>query len=158
MKEKGFQWVRSIRKSAIVGNSSCREGIPVGVLGDELTKEDKSHCDSQARRSRIPSRRHCGLHLFIYWLRWSLLQLSGSLQAHLVVESLTCGIFLDQGLNPCPLHWQADSQPPGHQGSPTLRVLKELWCRMSDLTAVCRRDKRVAKLEAGDPFAYYYYF
>ena len=29
---------------------------------------------------------------------------------------------------------------------------------MSDLTAVCRRDKRVAKLEAGDPFAYYYYF
>ena len=29
---------------------------------------------------------------------------------------------------------------------------------MSDLTAGCRRDKRVAKLEAGDPFAYYYYF
>ena len=62
VKEKGFQWVRSIRKSAIVGNSSCREGIPVGVLGDELTKEDKSHCDSQARRSRIPSRRHSGPH------------------------------------------------------------------------------------------------
>ena len=53
MKEKGFQWVRSTRKSAIVGNSGCREGIPGGVLGDELAKEDRSHCDSQARRSGI---------------------------------------------------------------------------------------------------------
>ena len=29
-----------------------------------------------------------------------------------------CGIFPDQGSNPCPLHWQADSQPLCHQGSP----------------------------------------
>ena len=29
-----------------------------------------------------------------------------------------CGIFLDQGLNSCPLNWQMDSQPLGHQGSP----------------------------------------
>ena len=32
--------------------------------------------------------------------------------------SAACGIFPDQGLNPCPLHWQADSQPLCHQGSP----------------------------------------
>ena len=32
--------------------------------------------------------------------------------------SAACGIFPDQGLNPCPLHWQADSQPLRHQGSP----------------------------------------
>ena len=32
--------------------------------------------------------------------------------------SATCGIFPDQGLNPCPLHWQADSQPLCQQGSP----------------------------------------
>ena len=32
--------------------------------------------------------------------------------------SVACGIFLDQGSNPCPLHWQADSQPLRHQGSP----------------------------------------
>ena len=32
--------------------------------------------------------------------------------------SVACGIFPDQGSNPCPLHWQADSQPPRHQGSP----------------------------------------
>ena len=31
--------------------------------------------------------------------------------------SAACGIFLDQGSNPCPLHWQADSQPLRHQGS-----------------------------------------
>ena len=32
--------------------------------------------------------------------------------------SAACGIFPDQGANPCPLHWQADSQPLRHQGSP----------------------------------------
>ena len=38
--------------------------------------------------------------------------------------SVACGIFPDQGTNPCPLHWQADSQPLRHQGSPSLRLLK----------------------------------
>ena len=28
------------------------------------------------------------------------------------------GIFLDQGSNPCALHWRADSLPLDHQGSP----------------------------------------
>ena len=32
--------------------------------------------------------------------------------------SAACGIFPDQDSNPCPLHWQADSQPLRHQGSP----------------------------------------
>ena len=32
--------------------------------------------------------------------------------------SAACGIFPDQGSNPCPLHWPADSQPLRHQGSP----------------------------------------
>ena len=32
--------------------------------------------------------------------------------------SAACGIFPDQGSNPCPLHWQADSQPLRHQGNP----------------------------------------
>ena len=35
-----------------------------------------------------------------------------------------CGIFPDQGSNPCPLHWQADSQPLRHQGSPGPSILK----------------------------------
>ena len=32
--------------------------------------------------------------------------------------SVACGIFPDQGLNLSPLHWQADSYPLYHQGSP----------------------------------------
>ena len=38
--------------------------------------------------------------------------------AHRPNRSAACGIFPDQGSNPCPLHWQADSQPLRHQGSP----------------------------------------
>ena len=34
--------------------------------------------------------------------------------------SAACGIFPDQGSNPSPLHWQADSQPLRHQGSPSV--------------------------------------
>ena len=32
-------------------------------------------------------------------------------------------IFLDQGLNPCRLHWQMDSLPLSHQGSPIFSFL-----------------------------------
>ena len=53
-----------------------------------------------------------------------LLRSTGSRRAGSVVVphgpscSAACGIFPDQGSNPCPLHWQADSQPLCHQGSP----------------------------------------
>ena len=36
--------------------------------------------------------------------------------------SAACGIFPDQGSNPCALHWQADSQPLRHQGSPSVFI------------------------------------
>ena len=49
--------------------------------------------------------------------------------------SVACGIFPDQGSNLCPLHWQADSQPLSHQGSPRIvfwelyfNVKKFAWC------------------------------
>ena len=32
--------------------------------------------------------------------------------------SAACGIFLDQGLNLCLLHWQADSLPLSHREAP----------------------------------------
>ena len=38
--------------------------------------------------------------------------------------SAACGIFPDQASNPCPLHWQADSQPLRHQGSPKIFVFE----------------------------------
>ena len=53
-----------------------------------------------------------------------LLRSTGSRCAGLVIVahgpscSVACGIFPDQGSNPCPLHWQADSQPLLHQVSP----------------------------------------
>ena len=55
-----------------------------------------------------------------------LLRSTGSRRAGSVVVahgpscSAACGIFPDQGSNPSPLHWQADSQPLRHQGSPCL--------------------------------------
>ena len=53
-----------------------------------------------------------------------LLRSTGSRRAGSVIVahgpscSAACGIFPDEGSNPCPLHWQADSQPLRHQGSP----------------------------------------
>ena len=38
--------------------------------------------------------------------------------AHGLSCSTACGSFLDQGSNPCLLHWQVDSLPLSHQGSP----------------------------------------
>ena len=52
-----------------------------------------------------------------------LLRSTGSRRAGSVIVahgpscSVACGIFPDQGSNPCRLHWQADSQPLRHQGS-----------------------------------------
>ena len=42
--------------------------------------------------------------------------------AHGPSRSAACGILPDQGSNPCPLHWQADSQPLRHQGSPVIAI------------------------------------
>ena len=47
--------------------------------------------------------------------------------AHGLSRSAACGIFPDQGSNPCPLHWQADSQPLRHQGSPGLLLLESFF-------------------------------
>ena len=61
-----------------------------------------------------------------------------------VAHRLSCpaayGILPDQGLNPCPLHCQADSQPLEHQGSPFLNswglyystnILIQFWVLIS---------------------------
>ena len=40
--------------------------------------------------------------------------------AHGLSCSVVCGIFLDQELNQCPLHWQMDSYPLYHQRSSVL--------------------------------------
>ena len=52
--------------------------------------------------------------------------------------SVACGIFPDQGSNPCPLHWQADSQPLRHQGSPVVHFI----CNSLDL-CLCIAPRRL---------------
>ena len=56
-----------------------------------------------------------------------------AIAAHGPSCSAACGILPDQGSNPCPLHWQADSQPLHHQGSIFLINLKLYVCwRVTD--------------------------
>ena len=43
--------------------------------------------------------------------------------------SVACGILLDRGTNPCPLHWQADSQPLRYQGSPHTQFFECIYFR-----------------------------
>ena len=82
----------------------------VSVQGLSLVVASKGHSSSRC----------AGLSLS----RPLLLRSTGSRRAGSVTAahgtscSAACGIFPDQGSNPCALHWQADSQPLHHQGSP----------------------------------------
>lgn len=65
------------------------------------------------------------------------------LWAHRLSCSVAYGIFPNQGSNPCPLYWQADSQPLNHQGSPPLfsfgsifSHLVEFWIDLFLISAV----------------------
>ena len=71
------------------------------------------------------SSRCAGLSLsWPFFLRSTGSRYAGSaIVAHGPSCSAVCGIFPDQGSNPCPLHWQADSQPLRHQGSPPPEIL-----------------------------------
>ena len=85
--------------------------------------------------------------------------------AHGPSRSAACGILPVQGSNPCPLHWQADSQPLRHQGSlgvffkyrflgrlswrsriwgiynlQTFPALPAVWPWTSYLTSLCRQS------------------
>ena len=53
-------------------------------------------CDAQAPGAQGSAVVICGLYV-------------GSVGVHWLSCSTACGIFLDQGLNLCPLHGQADS-------------------------------------------------
>ena len=84
-----------------------------------------------------------------------LLRSTGSRRAGSVVvaygpsRSVACGILPDQGSNPCPLHWQADSLPLRHQGSPTsvsLEDFRELQKRERSENQRNRTDPRLLKM------------
>ena len=77
--------------------SSCRQQ---GLLSSYTTRA--SHCGGFSS---------CGA--------WAVGHVGSVLVAHRLSCSTACGSFLDQGSNPYPLHWQADSSPLSHQGSPS---------------------------------------
>ena len=60
--------------------------------------------------------------------------------------SAACGIFPDQGSNPGPLHWQADSQPLCHQGSPDPLLILEFLAANFNLEVLCSGE---LKYESG---------
>ena len=51
----------------------------------------------------------------------------GLVSAHGLSCRSACGVFLDQGSNLCPLHWQAESSPLHHQGSSGEKGFKAAW-------------------------------
>ena len=88
------------------------------------------------------SSRCTGLSLSRPLLLWSTgsRRVGSATVAHGPSRSVACGIFPDKGSNPCPLHWQADSQPLCHQGSPKIVVLRfktYIWYCVRLNTAPC---------------------
>ena len=93
----------------------------LAVLGLRCCARAFSSCGERGHSSS----QCAGLSLSQLLLLWS----TGSRRTGSVVVahgpscSVACGIFPDQGSNPCLLHWQADSQPLCHQGSPKIPIL-----------------------------------
>ena len=57
--------------------------------------------------------------------------------AHGLSCSIARGIFLDQGSNPYLLHWQVDSLPLSHQGSPDLFISLALSAQIRSVSQSC---------------------
>ena len=88
------------------------------VHGLSLVVASRVHCISftlwwllllQSTRSRVHGLQSCGTQAL----------------EHRPSCSTAHGILLDQGLNPCNIHLQADSQPLDHQGSPVSVTCKK---------------------------------
>ena len=94
--------------------SSCSERGPLFIAVWGLLIAVASHCGARLQARGLQQLRHMGSVVVAHGL-----QSTGSVVvAHGLSCSAACGIFLDQGSNPCPLPWQADSQSLRHQGSP----------------------------------------
>ena len=88
----------------------------------------------------VASRGYSSLQCMGFSLRWlSLLQSMGSLVvAHGLCCPMACGIFLDQGSNLHPQHWQVDSQTLDHQGSPDFFFFLMWWSSPSFIIFIVR--------------------
>ena len=92
-------------------SASARGPSPVAGSGGHSSSQCAGPPPSRPLPSRSTSSRRAG----------------SATVAHGPSHSTARGILPDQGPNPCPPHWQADSQPLRHQGSPRLHFLKKLY-------------------------------
>ena len=77
------------------------------ALGFHCCVQAFSSCGEQGLRSSCDMQ--ASLVVASHCRAWAL-ELMGSVTvAHGLSCSIACGIFLDQGLNPCPLYWQVNS-------------------------------------------------
>ena len=96
-------------------------------------------------------------------LQWLLLSLSMRVRqlqelqhTGLVAPRHVGSEFLDQGSNPCPLHWQVDSLPLDHQGSPLDLRKQNDSCRLKQFAkpdATLKRKSAVFPITLGCPLA-----
>ena len=82
-----------------------------------LVAASKVYCSRSARASQGCGFLCCGAQVPGTWASahglWSV---GSAVAAHRLSCPAPHRIFLDQELNPCPLHWQVDSLPLDHQG------------------------------------------
>ena len=86
--------------SLVVASGGCSSLRCVGVSLQWLLLLPSTALGAQASVVVAPGLSSCG--------SWAL-EAGSVVVAHGLSCSVACGIFPDQGSNPCPLHWQADS-------------------------------------------------
>ena len=115
----------------------CHASFALAAESEGCSSQCYSHCDAQTSHcagfSCCGAWALCGLQQL--WTVGSVdvtpgLQSTGSIVVVLRLSCFSaCGIFLDQGSNPCLLHWQADSLPLSH---PAIANFKKIFAQMSE--------------------------
>ena len=90
-------------RASLCGGFSCCRAWALSVGASVVSARGLSGCSSQALESGLST-------------------------CHGLSCSEVCEIFPDKGLNPCPLHWQEDSHPLYHRGSPLFPTVPKLTC------------------------------
>ena len=98
--------------------ADCISFLFLAALGLHCCTGAFSSCSEQGLLCSLSERAShcCGLSGF----KASSRHVGSVVVTHGLSSSSACGIFPDQGANLEPLHWQVDSYPVGHQGSPKI--------------------------------------
>ena len=109
------QWCHPAISSSVVPFSSCPQSLPESFPMSQLFAWGGQRTGVSALASLFPKNTQDWSPS--EWTRWISLQSKGLSRDGLNC-SLACGIFPDEVSNQCLLHWQVDSLPLSHQGSP----------------------------------------